>query len=315
MKILAVDIQEHGANYLISEDGVDVRNGSVTSLRDIILVASSNDVEKKNVLIDCGYKTAKVLRLCHAKGYTAVKMFSRIGEGLYLAAEIRGVPVFRIENPTLEPPSDPLSDCRVMIEKWLKFLSKDDEGDGAVFITKAADTVPDRFECEIEKGLEMIPILIDHDITKVIGKFEIDENGAAFVVFSDEARVTRHMFFDMMGVGAVLVDLFKIDGIEYVKKARIVEFSVEKKFEVNALIYLFSAECCVIEVGATVSKKELYASYCEYAKKEGDKTWSAKVFDDFLRRSFQVISVGRAAETDKKSPRERVYFGIRLKEK
>ena len=71
----------------------------------------------------------------------------------------------------------------------------------------------------------IIPILENHDQTKVIGQV-YSENGQTLFKFNDGVRVTREQFFDIFNCGAMFDDV-ELDGEEVIiKSGRILCFSL-----------------------------------------------------------------------------------------
>lgn len=68
----------------------------------------------------------------------------------------------------------------------------------------------------------MIPVLINHDQTEVIGKCTNDGT-----VYIHENLIPLDNIFDVFGNSGIRVDeIVLVNGIEYVRKLKIVEFSV-----------------------------------------------------------------------------------------
>lgn len=70
----------------------------------------------------------------------------------------------------------------------------------------------------------MIPILRNHDMTKVIGKCEPFEGNSFLITFFDLA-ITKEQFTNAINCGFTILDSRFSDGNEYIKKARIFEIS------------------------------------------------------------------------------------------
>lgn len=72
----------------------------------------------------------------------------------------------------------------------------------------------------------MIPILFQHDPTKIIGKIEY-ENDSLIITFSENFHITREQFQKMMNCGFVIVESYIVKSIIYLRKVRVLELSYE----------------------------------------------------------------------------------------
>jgi hypothetical protein len=76
-------------------------------------------------------------------------------------------------------------------------------------------------------GIEL-PILIDHDPTKPIGIIR-EKNGSLFVEFTEDMKITMEWAFNIFGGAALqILEYTEEDEIFFIRKARIIEFSLVK---------------------------------------------------------------------------------------
>lgn len=71
-----------------------------------------------------------------------------------------------------------------------------------------------------------LPILINHEHDKPIGMLREDD-GKLFVEFLADMKITKDACFDIFGgAGLQVLEATEEDGVFYIRKARIVEFSL-----------------------------------------------------------------------------------------
>jgi hypothetical protein len=71
----------------------------------------------------------------------------------------------------------------------------------------------------------MIPILLNHDHSRVIGTVH-QADGRLFVEFTADVPVTQELFLEMFGnPGARVLESEEKDGVTLIRKAEILEFS------------------------------------------------------------------------------------------
>jgi hypothetical protein len=73
----------------------------------------------------------------------------------------------------------------------------------------------------------MVPILIDHDATRIIGR--LDYEGSDLVIeFMDGMNITKDMLFEAFGnIGGMAIEQFFEGDRRYIKKFKILEWSID----------------------------------------------------------------------------------------
>ena len=73
----------------------------------------------------------------------------------------------------------------------------------------------------------MIPIFLNHDYRKIIGKAEQDR-GTLVITFIDDFKVTKEDLVGMINCGFLILESYLIDEVTYMKKIEVLELSMEK---------------------------------------------------------------------------------------
>src|SRR5690606_4697436 len=72
---------------------------------------------------------------------------------------------------------------------------------------------------------KLIPIIVNHDYRRVIGIWNTDGVGT----FADDQKITRDQLFNIFGgAGVVMLECFMEGEQTYVKKFKIIEFSLQE---------------------------------------------------------------------------------------
>jgi hypothetical protein len=122
----------------------------------------------------------------------------------------------------------------------------------------------------------VIPILRDHDASKVIGVADTD-GGRITIKFSQDLRITKSMFFEIFGNAGVIVTDADGDNEEekIIRKAEIIEFSLPALSKSVQESALESAVRCLVDVARkTTALCEDCQSLEEcdgYCRRNGDK--------------------------------------------
>lgn len=72
----------------------------------------------------------------------------------------------------------------------------------------------------------LVPILWNHDQGKPIGWVNVEDERPT-IEFNETARINKDQLFEIFGGAGILVtDCYQVDGITYVRKCQILEFSL-----------------------------------------------------------------------------------------
>ncbi len=75
----------------------------------------------------------------------------------------------------------------------------------------------------------MIPILLNHDHCKIIGKMSwLSPGNYPVITFIDDFKVTKEDLFGMINCGFLILESYLIDEVTYMKKIKVLELSMGK---------------------------------------------------------------------------------------